>query len=96
MNKDQDIENLNADENTMYFGEDRTYERNDDQSYSKEEVEPVNRPLNNKNSVEYDDGDYESMNYDETENDSRKKVIIAYIFTLIVIVLIILIAFIKL
>lgn len=93
-----DIRNLNVEEDTMYFTDiDKEEYEKDSKTYKEEDMYENYKPLTNTNSVEYDEGDYASPLYgaDREESDENKKVIFAYIFTLLVIVLIIAVAVIS-
>lgn len=92
---DLDIKNLNSEEDTLYFTDiDKSdYEKNNN-PYKEEDMYENYKPLTNTNSVEYDEGDYASPLYgiEREEREENKKVVFAYIFTLLIIVLIIFIA----
>ena len=97
MDNRDDINNLNEDD-TLYFGEDRQYEQSGQQPYTEEEMFENYRPMANTNSVEYDENDYES-NYtgeEEESSDNRKRLIFAYIFALVFIAIIVLVAILNL
>lgn len=95
---DLDIKNLNEDEDTMYFTDiDKDEYESKHKPYREEDMYEDYKPLTNTNSVEYDEGDYASPLYglEREEVEENKKVIFAYIFTLLIIVLIIAIAVIS-
>ena len=92
---DLDIKNLN-DEDTIYFTDiDKDDYESNQKIYTEEDMYEDYKPLTNTNSVEYDEGDYASPLYgvDREKSVGNKKVILAYIFTLLAFVLIILVAF---
>ena len=95
---DLDIKNLNEDEDTLYFTDiDKSDYEKKEVVYKEEDMYENYKPLTNTNSVEYDEGDYASSLYgaDREESEENKKVILAYIFTLLIIVLIIAVAVIS-
>ena len=93
---DRDIGNLNDDE-TLYFSDDRDFEQERAIPNSEEYMHENYRPLTNTNSVEYDEDDYESVQYEEDfDAEGNRKVIIAYIFSILAIMLVVLIAFLNL
>ena len=96
--EDLDIRNLNVEEDTMYFTDiDKEEYEKENKTYKEEDMYENYKPLTNTNSVEYDEGDYASSLYgaDREESDENKKVIFAYIFTLLIIILIIAVAVIS-
>ena len=95
---DLDIKNLNE-EDTIYFTDiDKTDYESEQKIYTEEDMYENYKPLTNINSVEYDEGDYASPLYgvDREKAEENKKVVFAYIFTLLVIVFIVLIAVLRL
>lgn len=86
-----DNKDLNNNEDTLYFGDgDKSYEVKQ-KVYSEEDMYEDYKPLTNTNSVEYDEGDYAYSNYeadDADDKDNRKRIIIAYIITLAILVLV--------
>jgi len=93
---DLDIKNLNEDlEDTIYFTDvDKDEYESKQKPYREEDMYEEYKPLTNTNSVEYDEGDYASPLYglEREEVEENKKVIFAYIFTLLAIVIVIAIA----
>ena len=91
-----DIKNLNEDlEDTIYFTDvDKDEYESKQKPYREEDMYEEYKPLTNTNSVEYDEGDYASPLYglEREEVEENKKVIFAYIFTLLAIVIVIAIA----
>ena len=92
---DLDIKNLNDDADTLYFTDiDKSDYEKKEVVYKEEDMYEDYKPLTNTNSVEYDEGDYASPLYgaDREEVEENKKVVFAYIFTLLIIILIVTIA----
>ena len=76
------------DEDTLYFNEeDKVNYEPKQKTYSEEDMFENYKPMTNTNSVEYDDGDYASPLYgaDRQESEDNKKVILAYIFVMVVV-----------
>lgn len=85
------MDKKNKEEDTLYFGDiDKNNYESRQKPYSEEDMYEDYKPLTNINSVEYDEGDYAYSNYDlldEDDKDNRKKIIIAYIVILFLLIL---------
>lgn len=95
---DNEKENL-LDEDTLYFGdEDKDNYESKQKPYSEDDMYENYKPMTNTNSVEYDEGDYASLLYgaDRQESEDNKKVVLAYIFVMVVILVVVGVALFRL